>query len=152
MEPRDQDGQVERLRQIVVGASLEPLQHVLLPSARGQHQDRHEVPGGAQFGRHGEAVLARQHDVEDHHVERLPLTQRQVERLLAACGDRDLMPLGGQVEADAVGDVLLVLDDQDSAHQPEVRGSCSVNVAPRPSPSLCANTRPPCALAIDRTM
>ena len=33
-----------------------------------------------------------------------------------------------------------------------VAASSSVNVAPRPSPSLCANTRPPWARAIERTM
>ena len=32
------------------------------------------------------------------------------------------------------------------------RGSSTVNVEPLPSPSLAANTRPPCCLTIDRTM
>ena len=46
--PRQQDRQLERLRQVVVGAGLEAVQHVLGPAARGQHQDRDEVAGRAQ--------------------------------------------------------------------------------------------------------
>ena len=56
-----------------------------------------------------------------------------------------------EVEAEAVRDVLFVLDDQDAAHRAR-RGSSRVKVAPCPSPSLSANTRPPCARAIERTM
>ena len=111
------------------------------------------LPGGAQLRGDGEAVLAGQHHVEDDDVEDAALVEQQVERLLAVGRDDGLVAFGLEVEAQAVGDVLLVFDDQDAAHDQSSRvGSSSVNVAPRPSPSLCANTRPPCARAIERTM
>ena len=90
-------------------------------------------------------------------------SSEQRQRLLAVAGDGHLVALGLEVEAQAVGDVRLVLDDEDAAHadfgcsatasaSPAKRGSSTVNVAPRPSPSLWANTRPPCARAMERTM
>jgi hypothetical protein len=72
--------------------------------------------GGAQLRGNGESVLARQHDVEDDDIEDATLFEQQVERLLAVGGDERLVALGFEVEAQTVGDVLLVLDDQYSAH------------------------------------
>ena len=89
--------------------------------------------------------------------------EQQRQRLLAVVGDGHLVAFGLEVETQAVGDVRLVVHDEDAAHagfdcsatasaSPAKRGSSTVNVAPWPSPSLCANTRPPCARAIERTM
>ena len=48
----------------------------------------------------------------------------RIERLLAVARDDRLVALGLEVEAQAVGDVLLVFDDQDAAHDCVVsRGS-----------------------------
>ena len=58
------------LVQVVVGAGGEAVQHVVGMAARGQHQGGNELPGLAQLGHHGEAVLAGQHDVQHHDVER----------------------------------------------------------------------------------
>ena len=151
VDAREEDRELEGLGQVVVRTSLESSQHVFRAAARGEHQDRQELLGRTQLRRDGEAVFARQHHVEDHDVEDAPLFQQEIERLLAVCRDDRLMAFGLEIELEAVGDVLLVFDDQDSTHVVS-RGSSSVNVAPRPSPSLCANTRPPCARAIDRTM
>ena len=163
VDTRQQDGQLERLGQVVVGAGLEPAQYVVGAAARGEHEDRHVLPGGAQLRRRFEAILAGEHDVEDDDVHGHLLIDEQRQRLLAVAGDRHLVPLGLEVEAQPVGDVRLVLHDEDAAHAdfgcsatasalPAKRGSSRVKVAPRPSPSLWANTRPPCARAMVRTM
>ena len=44
----------------------------------------------------------------------LPLLEQQLERLLAVARDVGLVPFGLEVEAKAVGDVLLVFDDEDA--------------------------------------
>ena len=121
------------------------------------------MAGGAQLGGRLEAVLARQHHVEDHDVHRQLVVEEQRQRVLAVVGDGHFVAFGLEVEAQAVGEMRLVVHDEDAAHadlgcnatasaSPAKRGSSTVNVAPCPSPSLCANTRPPCARAMDRTM
>ncbi len=160
-QAREQDLQLERLRQVIVGAGFESLQHVFGPAARGQHQHRHVVALGAQLLDDGEAVLAGQHHVEHDGVVARSIAEQAIERLLAVAVDLDLVAFGFEVEAQPVGEVRLVFDDQDRTRParselPSLRtarlGSSSVNVAPLFSPVLSANTRPPWRLAIDRTM
>ena len=115
------------------------------------------MSGAAQFFHHREAVLARQHHVEDHRVVARSIGEQPRQRLRAVAVDVYGVALGFEIEAEAVGEVRLVLDDQDAAHArrrvaDSARGSSSVNVAPLFSPALSAKTRPPCRLAIDRTM
>ena len=126
---------------------------------------------GAQLLDDGEAVLAGQHHVEHDGVVARAIRQQAIERLLAVAVDVHLVAFGFEVEAQAVGEVRLVFDDQDAAHPspfdsrplaaraaarsgqaPSFCGSSSVNVEPLFSPVLSANTRPPWRLAIERTM
>ena len=101
--------------QVVVGARLESLQDILGPAARRQHQHRHELPGFAQLADDGEAILARQHDVEDDQVERRRrLAEQPRQRRLAGLDDGGDVALRLEVEAQALGEVLLVLDDEDA--------------------------------------
>ena len=172
-QPGQQNLQLERLGQVIVRARLETLQHIGGPAARGQHQHRHVMPGGAQLLRHREAVLARQHHVEHDGVVAVAIGQQPIERLLAVAIDVHRVALGFEIEPQAFGQVRFVFDDQDAAHPstrrralasgplasvrsrstgPLARGSSSVNVEPLPSPALSANTRPPWRLAIERTM
>ena len=151
-QPRQQDLQLERLGQVVIGAGLEPLQHISRPAARGQHQHGNEVACRPQLLHDIKAVAARQHHVEDHRIVGGAIGQQPVKRRLAVAVHIDHMALGFKVEPQALGEVRLVFDDQDVAHFAFMRGNSSVKVAPLPSPVLSANTRPPCALAIDRTM
>src|SRR4029453_18105254 len=99
------------------------------------------------------------------------LLQHDVERLFTVGRDDRVVTFGLEVEAQPIGNVLLVFDNENTAHgemgsgvilrfskkdsRPHYevsRGNSRVNVDPWPSPSLCANTRPPCARAIERTM
>ena len=152
MQARQQDLQLERFRQVIVGAGLEPLQDVGRAAARGQHQHRHEVPLGAQLLNDLKAVASRQHHVEHDRVIRRAIGEQAIERGLAVAIDVNRVALGLEVEPQAIGQVCLVFNDQDAAHLFFTRGNSSVNVAPLPSPMLSANTRPPCALAMERTM
>ncbi len=100
-----------------------------------------------------EAVNARQHHVEHDGVEALPPAEEHVERRLAVGHRLDAVALGFEVEAQAVGEVLLVLDYQHRrAHLWSPLGRRIVNVLPRPGPSLSAKTCPPCFFTTERTM
>ena len=79
MDPRDQDRQLERFREVVVGPRLESAEHVLRTAASREHEDRHVLTSRAQLGCHREAVLPRQHHVEQDGVERLSLTKQKVQ-------------------------------------------------------------------------
>ena len=123
-------------------------------AARGQHQRRNELPGLAQLGDHREAVDARQHHVQHHHVERAGAgLSSSVQRGFARFHHFHLVAFGFQIEAQPIGQVVLVFDDQNacsSLHR--TGGSCRTKVLPRPGPSLSAHARPPCRLATERTM
>src|SRR5208282_43262 len=70
---------------------------------------------------------------------------------------------GLQVEAQALRQMSFILHNQHAAHDAATfrgksflgnsfLGNSRVTVVPLPAPSLCANTRPPCLRAIERTM
>ena len=151
-DARQQDGQVEGLGQVVVGARLEAAQHVVGVRAGGQQHHGHELPGRAQAPHDLEAVEAGQHDVEQDDVEAPgPGPDQPLQG-----GGAILLHLGGealrlQVQLQAAGQVLLVFDDEDAAHD-AFSGSSRVKVLPRPAPRLSANARPPCRRATARTI
>src|ERR1035438_4010894 len=147
---RDQDGQFEGLRQVVVGARFETQEDVLGMTARGQHQGRNKLPRPPQFAHHGEPILAGQHDVQHHHVEARSVGQQLFERRLPGLHHFHLIALGLQIKTQALGQVQFVFHYEDSAHL--AIGSWSAKVLPCPGPSLSAQTRPPCRLATERTM
>ena len=105
-----------------------------------------------QFGRHRVAVDAGQHHVEHHEVVQLRLRGNPLQRVFAGLGEIDLVLVGFEIEAEAGRQVEFVLHDEDSAHEAEVSGSCTVKVVPRPGPSLSAKTVPPCRATTARTM
>ena len=115
LEARHENCKLERLGQVVVRPGLEAAQHVLRAPARRQHQDRDELPGSAQLRSNGETVLARQHHVEHHDLECMPLFQEQLERLFAVTRHDGLVAFRFEVEAETVGDVLFVFDDEDAS-------------------------------------
>jgi hypothetical protein len=151
VHPRQEDVEVERLRQVIVGAGGEAAEHVLrLPPGR-QHENREQPSLLAELGGHRKAIAPRQHHVEHHEID-ARVGREPVEGRLAGGGGLRDVPLGFEVEAEAVGQVLFVFDDEDAAHAAGSRGSCSVKVLPWPGPSLSANTRPPCLRATELTM
>ena len=111
----DQLGGRERLRDVVVGAELEPAQQVALGVLRGEHDDRHVAPGADLPAR----LLARelrQHQVEDHEVDRL--VERGVDGGLAVGRDLDLELVALERVREAADERRLVVDDEDAwAHR-----------------------------------
>ena len=111
-DPREQLLALERLRQVVVGAGVEAADAVLGLGASGQHQDRH-VALRAQAAADLDAVEAGQAEVE--HDEVRDEAGGDVERLDAVGRGAHLVALVAQRAAQDVGDLLVVLDDEDAA-------------------------------------
>src|SRR5580693_4711055 len=97
------------------------------------------------------AVHAGQHHVEHDSIEFLSGTEQAADGVFTVAQDFDRMSFGLEVEAQAVGEMRFILDDQDAAHA-ALLGSSRVTVVPRASPALSAKTFPPCARAMARTM
>ncbi len=114
LHPRQQLVELEGLREVVVGALLDPPHHVARVVLCGEDQDRHVVPRRAGAPSDLEPAHLRQHQVEDHQVER-PVRIRELrDGLAAVVGDHDLVALGLEVEAEPVGDVGVVLHHEDA--------------------------------------
>jgi hypothetical protein len=121
-DARDQDRQFERLRQIIIGSGREAFKDVFRAAARGQHERGNEVAGLAQLGNHRKTVLAGQHHIQDYDVEEGLLSgrrgaagigQQQPQRGFSGFDCLHLVTFGFEIEAQAVGQVLLVFDDED---------------------------------------
>lgn len=70
-DPGQQDPRVERLRNVIVGPHLQAEDPVDVLGLRGEHDDGWPT-GLAQAAADGQAVLARQHPVEDDEVRLRP--------------------------------------------------------------------------------
>ena len=104
--------EAERLGDVVVAADREALHLLLGGVAGGQEHDRHVMPVGPQPLHDREPVAVGEHDVEHDEIgaERL----RRPERVGAVAGDLDVEALVAEGGCDEVGDVRLVVDDEDS--------------------------------------
>ena len=111
---RHQLVRAERLREVVVGAQLEADDALGLLGAGGQHDDRDRRGRlvGTKQPADLQAVDVRQHQVEHQQLRR---TRRDRLQRLAAGGGA-LGEETGLVEitSDELGDVRIVLDDQDA--------------------------------------
>ncbi len=128
---RDELFEAERLRHVVVAADGQAFDLLLGRVAGGEEHDRHVVAVGAQPLHHREPVAVGEHDVEDHEVG--AEHRRRLQRVGAGARDLDVEAFVPQRGGDQVGDVRLVVDDEDSCigH----RGM----VAPKVVRMLCAD-------------
>src|SRR4051794_17882297 len=114
-QQRAQAGQqllaLEGLEQVVVGARVQALDARLQRVAGGEHEDRHVV-GLAQPAGHVHAVELGQPEVEDDEVGHEVVGR--AEGRLAVGGDARLVALEAQRALQDLGDVLVVLDDEDA--------------------------------------
>ena len=113
LQPRDELARLERLRQVVVRAELQPDDAVGGLPAGGQHDDRH-VAALANAPADGEAVHLRQHDVEDDGVE-VPALERGepgARRRRRDDAEREAFAVLGQHLAEA----FVVVDQEDIVH------------------------------------
>ena len=111
-DPGQQLLALEGLDQVVVGAAVEAVDAILGLGPRGQHQDRH-VALGAQAAADLDPVEAGQAEVEDDQVG--DEAGGHVEGVDAVGGRLHLVALLAQRAAQDVGDLGVVLDDQDAA-------------------------------------
>ena len=109
LDPRHELARIERLRQVVVGADLEPDDLVDVVVAGGQHEDR-DVRALAHAAADVDPVQVREHEVE--HDQRRRLGGRLLDRLLARYrnANGEAGPL--QIHGDEGSDARLVLDDE----------------------------------------
>ena len=98
------------LRDVVVGTLLEAGDLIGRLALRREHDDRclGVLPDGAQ---NAPAVHHRQHDIEQHQV-RLELPEL-VDALAAVVGDHGLIALVVEIELQKLGNIVVILDDQD---------------------------------------
>ena len=116
-DARAEDGRVERLRQVIVGAEEQAAYDRLLLRRRRDHHD------GNVLERHVllhdlEDLVARElghHDVEQHEVERL--LRQAVERLASVLGDEHGVAIAAQAPRQQIAVHLVVVDDEDRAHR-----------------------------------
>ncbi len=84
---------VERFRNVVVGADFQPHDAIDLFAFRGDHNDRHRVALATQTAADGQAVFARQHQIEHHQME--GFTGQQAIHLLSVGNAANLEALFG---------------------------------------------------------
>ena len=118
---RQQLARIERLRQVIVGAEIEPDDPVDVVATGRQHQHGRLRARLAQLLQHVEARESGQHDVEDDQIEILALGAAQ-------SGDsrrhgRELYALGRKVFDQHLGETHVVVDDQEAmvGHGPRLR-------------------------------
>ena len=111
-QPRAELLERERLDEVVVGAGVEPLHAVRDRVARGEHQHRRAVAGGAQPAADLEPVGLGHQDVEDDRVRRL--VGERVERLAAVGGELHPVAVHPQRAIERVADPGLVVHHEDA--------------------------------------
>ena len=115
LDPDHELGRRERLRQVVVGAVLEPRDPVDRRAARRQDEDRRGacLLVAANRPDDGPAVELGQHQVEDH--ERRLMRLDRVQRRGPIGGRHDAEPVPLQIRPDEPDDLGVVVDDEDRA-------------------------------------
>ena len=111
LHARDDLGEAERLRHVVVASGPERLDLVLDRVLRGEEQDRVSLPALAQPAADLDPLDVREHPVEDDEIR--VETRDRGERLTAGPRLLDLEPLVAQGGRDRVDDRPLVVYDED---------------------------------------
>src|ERR1700733_6786381 len=146
-----QNRELKRLRQVIIRPGGKTLQHIFGTSARCEHEHRDVIPRCAQLRYHAESVLPRQHDVEYDGVKRFfPVEETAGSRFPIPDHLRHI-PFGLAIEAQPLRQMRFIFHYQNAAHAAHL-GNSSTIVVPCPSPSLSANTLPPCFCAIAFTI
>jgi hypothetical protein len=104
---RQRLARVERFRQIIVRAHLEPEDAIDVLAARGEHDDQ-DRRFRAQFAAQRQPALAGQHDVENQEID--TMTAHDLRHLAAVSRRGDVA--GAQVFRDQGPRLAIVLDDE----------------------------------------
>ncbi len=125
---------LEGLAQVVVGPQLEPHDPVDHLGTRGEHEDGDLHAALAQVAADVEAVLARQHDIQEDEVERL--FHRPGDGGVAVGGRLDPVALGHQSVGEGEDEARLVLDEEDAVGGRGRRDRLGAGTGPRRSRGL----------------
>jgi hypothetical protein len=116
VDARDQLLRAERLDDVVVGAEFEAADAIRFFAARGEHDDRRRRRARilADGLAHEQTVHAGQHEVEQDQIGRL---RRQPRHHLRS-RRHDIRRMSGAFEVvrDQLGDIRVILDDEDARH------------------------------------
>jgi hypothetical protein len=137
LQPRQELVEGERLRQVVVGAGLQPAHAVLDRVERGQDEHVHVLAGGTQAAQDLEPLDARQHEIQHHDV--VGSAARHPQADLAIGRGVDLVARSRQQLPQRLDHLGRVLDEQD-AHG---RGGPLQAKPPRGGRPLRPDERPP---------
>ena len=113
-DARQQLARFERLGQVVVGAHFQAEHAVDRLGARGQH-DHRRVRARPQVATQGQAILARQVEVEHDQVHVFAV--QQLAHGGAVCGRAHLVAGAAELLGQQGADVVVVVDDQQSMHR-----------------------------------
>ena len=111
VDPGQQLARIERLGNVVVGAHFETDDAVDVIALGGEHDDRRGVAGTPQAAHDRQAVLARQHQIQNDQVEGLALQQPVHRRRVLREGDLELVL--GQISTQQFAKLEVVVDDQE---------------------------------------
>jgi len=113
VDSRHDEGQVQRLGDIIVGALFESLDGVVVGIAGGHHDDGQLGQRAflSQSPQDFESIDLGHHDVEQHEVEGVRF--ERLEGLEAALGGADRVPFAEEVARQDVAVELVVIDDED---------------------------------------
>ena len=109
-EPEHELSELERLREVVVGAELEPGGLVVEPVGRGEHEDRHAAAGGDDA--FGDLVAGGPGDVAVEDGDVVGVHAQQLQRGVTVAGDVGRDRFQAEAIADGFGQIGLVLNDQ----------------------------------------
>jgi hypothetical protein len=113
--PRRRAARAEGLRDVVVGAGIEPHHAVTFARARGEHDDGHRGGGGALTQDAADLEAAEHRQVQVQHDEIGRLLARRFQRRVAARRQLDLdVAAAFEGVLDELGDIELVLDHEDA--------------------------------------
>ena len=85
LEPEHQFSELEGLREVVVGAELEPGGLVVEPVGGGEHEDRHPAAGGDDS--FGDLVTGRSGDVSVEDGDVVGVDAQQLQSAVTVAGD-----------------------------------------------------------------
>src|SRR5215471_14093066 len=114
-DPRDQLGDRERLRQVVHRPHLQAADLGLDVADRGKDEDTLRRIGPEDTAEHLVAIQPRQQEIQ--HDDRVVVTLREAQRLVAVPGNIELITVRFQGTGDETTDALLVVDYEDPAHR-----------------------------------
>lgn len=101
--------------EIDIRAGIEATDPILDERPGGEHDHRDVIPLPAHRLADGIAAHSGEHDVEDNQIKRRRSGGERRQGRLAVGGGLDPKALGFEVELDADGEVVFVLDDENAA-------------------------------------